>query len=93
MRVCTLTLLHETPRFPREIGPFLGRFVGKRTTAYPLKTARFPGDREALVKLFLRTCLEPSARLVKIQNPYRILEHAVKHREIIRRYEIPADAI
>ena len=32
-------------------------------------------------------------RLVKIQNPYRILEHAVKHREIIRRYEIPADAI
>lgn len=32
-------------------------------------------------------------RLVKIQNPYRVLEHAVKHREIIRRYEISADAI
>ena len=37
--------------------------------------------------------LEPSARLVKIQNPYKHLEHAVKHREIIRRYEIPANAI
>ena len=37
--------------------------------------------------------LSPSYRLVKIQNPYRVLEHAVKHRQIIRRYEIPADAI
>jgi hypothetical protein len=37
--------------------------------------------------------LDADARLVKIQNPYRVLEHAVKHREIIRRYEIPADAI
>jgi superfamily II DNA or RNA helicase len=37
--------------------------------------------------------LTPDARLVKIQNPYRVLEHAVKHREIIRRYEIPAEAI
>jgi superfamily II DNA or RNA helicase len=37
--------------------------------------------------------LDANARLVKIQNPYRVLEHAVKHREIIRRYEIPASAI
>lgn len=37
--------------------------------------------------------LSPAPRLVKIQNPYRILEHAVKHREIIRRYEVPAEAI
>jgi hypothetical protein len=37
--------------------------------------------------------LGPDARLVRIQNPYRVLEHAVKHREIIRRYEVPADAI
>jgi superfamily II DNA or RNA helicase len=37
--------------------------------------------------------LDAKPRLVKIQNPYRVLEHAVKHREIIRRYEIPADAI
>jgi superfamily II DNA or RNA helicase len=37
--------------------------------------------------------LEANARLVKIQNPFKRLEHAVKHREIIRRYEIPTDAI
>jgi superfamily II DNA or RNA helicase len=37
--------------------------------------------------------LSPDRRLVKIQNPYRVLEHAVKHRQIIRRYEIPAEAI
>lgn len=37
--------------------------------------------------------LSARPRLVKIQNPYRVLEHAVKHREIIRRYEIPAEAI
>ena len=37
--------------------------------------------------------LSPDHRLVKIQNPYRVLEHAVKHRQIIRQYEIPADAI
>jgi superfamily II DNA or RNA helicase len=37
--------------------------------------------------------LEADRRLVKIQNPYRVLEHVVKHREIIRRYEIPAEAI
>ena len=37
--------------------------------------------------------LTPDHRLVKIQNPYRVLEHAVKHRQIIRRYEIPAEAI
>jgi superfamily II DNA or RNA helicase len=37
--------------------------------------------------------LTPDHRLIKIQNPYRVLEHAVKHREIIRRYEIPANAI
>ena len=37
--------------------------------------------------------LSPDYRLVKIQNQYRVLEHAVKHREIIRRYEIPAEAI
>jgi hypothetical protein len=37
--------------------------------------------------------LSTGFRLVKIQNPYRALEHAVKHRQIIRRYEIPAEAI
>lgn len=37
--------------------------------------------------------LSPDQRLVKIQNPYRVLEHAVKHREVIRRYEIPVEAI
>ncbi|MBN2294222.1 MAG: DEAD/DEAH box helicase family protein [Pirellulales bacterium] len=37
--------------------------------------------------------LSPDYELVKIQNPYRVLEHAVKHREVIRRYEIPAEAI
>ena len=37
--------------------------------------------------------LSPDHRLVKIQNPYKVLEHAVKHREVIRRYEIPAESI
>lgn len=37
--------------------------------------------------------LDANARLVKIQNPYKHLEHAVKHREIIRRYEISMQAI
>ena len=37
--------------------------------------------------------LSPHHELVKIQNPFRELEHAVKHREVIRRYEIPAEAI
>lgn len=37
--------------------------------------------------------LSPNYRLVKIQNPYRVLEHAVKNREVIRRYEIPVEAI
>jgi hypothetical protein len=37
--------------------------------------------------------LGAGARLVKIQNPYGVLEHAVKHREIIRRDEISAEAI
>jgi superfamily II DNA or RNA helicase len=37
--------------------------------------------------------LSSDQRLVKIQNPYKVLEHAVKHREIIRRYEIPTEAI
>jgi hypothetical protein len=31
--------------------------------------------------------------LVKVQNPYRRLEYAVKVREVIRRYEIPVQAI
>lgn len=35
----------------------------------------------------------PNHRLVKIQNPYGKLEHAVKCREVIRRYEIPVEAI
>lgn len=37
--------------------------------------------------------LQTDARLVKIQNPYRQLEHSVKVREVIRRYEIPVQAI
>jgi hypothetical protein len=37
--------------------------------------------------------LGPNHRLVKIQNPYGRLEHAVKCREVIRRYEVPAAAI
>ncbi len=37
--------------------------------------------------------LQPDARLVKIQNPYKHLEHSVKVREVIRRYEIPVQAI
>ena len=37
--------------------------------------------------------LEPDYRLVKIQNPFREFEHAVRSREVIRRYEIPAKAI
>ena len=37
--------------------------------------------------------LQPDARLVKIQNPFHLLEHSVKPREVIRRYEIPAQAI
>ena len=37
--------------------------------------------------------LSPDYRLVKIQNPYRVLEHAIKPRDLIRRYEIPAEAI
>jgi hypothetical protein len=37
--------------------------------------------------------LQADARLVKIQNPYRHLEHSVKVREVIRRYEIPVQAI
>jgi len=32
-------------------------------------------------------------RLVKIQNPFRVLEYAAKARDVIRRYEIPAQAI
>lgn len=32
-------------------------------------------------------------RLVKIQNPFQHLEHSVKVREVIRRYEISAQAI
>jgi SNF2 family DNA or RNA helicase len=37
--------------------------------------------------------LSPDHRLVKIRNPFRVLEHAAKARDIIRRYEIPAQAI
>src|SRR5262249_39268958 len=37
--------------------------------------------------------LQPDARLGKIQNPYKHLEHSVKVREVIRRYEIPAQAV
>jgi superfamily II DNA or RNA helicase len=37
--------------------------------------------------------LSKNHRLMKIQNPYRVLEHSAKHRQIIRRYEIPAEAI
>ena len=37
--------------------------------------------------------LSASPRLVKIQNPFRWLEHSVKVREIIRRYEIPVQAL
>jgi hypothetical protein len=37
--------------------------------------------------------LSDDHRLVKIQNPYKVFEHAVKHREIIRRYEISVEAI
>jgi len=37
--------------------------------------------------------LQADYRLVNIQNPFRVLKHAVKAREIIRRYEIPAQAI
>jgi hypothetical protein len=37
--------------------------------------------------------LGASPRLVKIRNPFRVLEHAAKARDIIRRYEIPAQAI
>jgi hypothetical protein len=35
----------------------------------------------------------PSPRLVKIRNPFQVLEHAARAREVIRRYEIPAQAI
>ena len=34
-----------------------------------------------------------SPRLIKIQNPFQRLEHSVKAREVIRRYEIPVQAI
>jgi superfamily II DNA or RNA helicase len=37
--------------------------------------------------------LGSTPRLVKIQNPFRVLEHSVKVREVIRRYEIPVQAI
>jgi superfamily II DNA or RNA helicase len=37
--------------------------------------------------------LDADARLLKIQNPFQVLEHAAKTRDFIRRYEIPAQAI
>jgi len=37
--------------------------------------------------------LDPTHELIRIQNPARVLEHVVKPREMIRRYEIPAQAI
>jgi hypothetical protein len=37
--------------------------------------------------------LGPTPRLVKIRNPYQALEHSVRVREVIRRYEIPAQAV